>query len=70
MMDDITRVHMSNKVGELADTVLKPLPPSRQKLAEFIQAYEVATYAHGMANLARRRAGQLLQALKRSTTPT
>ena len=65
VMDDVTRVHMSSKVGELADTVLETkLPPSRQKLAEFIQAYEVATYAHGMANLARRRAGQLLQSLK------
>lgn len=63
--DDITRVHMADKVGELADIAESTgLPPNRRKVAEFIQAYEVAMYAHGMRNLGSRRAGQLLQQLK------
>ena len=63
--DDITRVHMADKVKELADIAEQTgLMPDIQKVKEFIQAFEVATYAHGMRNLASRRAGQLLQQLK------
>ena len=46
---------MADKVGELADIAESTgLPPNRRKVAEFIQAYEVAMYAHGMRNLGSR----------------
>ena len=63
---DITRVHMSDVVGGLADIIdTTGQPPTKQDLARFTKSYVMAVYAHQMRALGSKRSGQLLRNYRR-----